>query len=212
MGTTVLVFPASLLRGVGDFEGCTLDVGKYVAAIFDTRSAFFMDREQAEHDPRFKQIIPYVVLRHGELVFSYVRGRYSGEARLIGRRSIGVGGHIEQEDLACASFGREVYLAAAKREVGEEVHVDSAYAERVVGLINENFTDVGRVHFGILHIWDLERPEVTPREKGITGGGFLRQTELKERMESLEMWSRIAMEILEHPTICKPHGGGTEDL
>ncbi|MEW6247208.1 MAG: hypothetical protein AB1555_10915 [Nitrospirota bacterium] len=157
----------------------------------------FVDRKSAEEDFRYKQLIPYVVLRCRELVFTYVRGKKSSESRLVAMRSIGVGGHIEPTDQSLFSSDREMYLEAARREVNEEVKIDTPYVEHVVALINDDSTDVGRVHLGIMHIWDLAEPKVTKREGLITQAGFVPITSLKSKLDELETWSQIALQVLE---------------
>ncbi len=201
MNGLVLVFPADILEDLGRFQGYTLNVEKYLSVILNPQNNRFMPRTAAEDDPSFKQLIPYVILRNGRSVFSYVRGKQSGEARLIALRSIGIGGHIEPHDLSLFSSDKDFYLQAAKREVNEEVRVDSDYRERVVALINDDSNDVGRVHFGIVHIWDLTEPSVTKREGKITQSGFVEIQQLKGKCEELETWSRFALQVLEDSRI-----------
>jgi predicted NUDIX family phosphoesterase len=201
MDTRVLVVEANLLYRVGQFSGYTLDVERYLQRLLSSDSLRFMHRDVAESDTNFKQIIPYVVLRYGECVFNYVRGKRSSESRLIAQRSIGVGGHIEPSDQSLFSSDREMYLAAARREVNEEVKLDTMYRENVVALINDDSTDVGKVHLGIMHIWDIAEPKVTKREGLITQAGFVAIEELKKNINELETWSRIALQVLEDPKV-----------
>jgi predicted NUDIX family phosphoesterase len=130
-----------------------------------------------------------------------VRGKKSTESRLIAQRSIGVGGHIEPSDQSLFSSDREMYLEAAHREVNEEVKLDTMYREHVVALINDDSTDVGKVHLGIMHIWDVAEPKVTKREGLITQAGFASIEELKKNITELETWSQIALKVLEDPNV-----------
>ena len=98
MAQSVLVFQAALLDRIGRFEGYSLAVGKYLPVLLDPVNNHFMERDKAEQDVQYKQLIPYVVLRYGESVFQYVRGKRSSESRLRAMRSIGLGGHIEPAD------------------------------------------------------------------------------------------------------------------
>ena len=161
----------------------------------------FLDRVSAETDHAYKQLIPYVVLRFRDSVFSYVRGKKSTESRLIAQRSIGVGGHIEPSDQSLFSSDRDMYLEAARREVNEEVKLDTMYHEQVVALINDDSTEVGKVHLGIMHIWDVAEPKVTKREGLITQTGFVAIEELKKYINELETWSQIALQVLEDPNV-----------
>ena len=98
MAQSVLVFEAALLDRIGRFQGYSLDVDTYLPVLLDPGNNHFMERDTAEQDVRYKQLIPYVVLRWGETVFRYVRGQRSSESRLRAMRSIGLGGHIEPAD------------------------------------------------------------------------------------------------------------------
>lgn len=197
----VLVSRAEELNYLNRFQGYKLDVDEYLKVLLDPSNNLFIIRDVAERDERYKQLIPYVVLRHGNSVFSYVRGKKSSESRLVAMRSIGVGGHIEPIDQSLFSSDRDMYLEAARREVNEEVKLDTIYREQVVALINDDSMDVGKVHLGIMHIWDVAEPKVTKREGLITQAGFVHIEELKKSLDELETWSQIALEVLEHPTV-----------
>lgn len=193
----VLVYPRAVLEELGAFTGLCADAGRYVDTILSPEHLSWLLRETAEADPSYKQIIPYVVLTHGRSVFSYTRGKGSGEQRLVAQRSVGIGGHIAQEDLSLfTTFGPELFEAAMHREVEEEIVVDAPYTERLLGVINDDETPVGRVHFGIVHVWDVAEPNVQKREAQITRAGFVPiETLLRER-DTLETWSLFCVEAL----------------
>ncbi|MGA2325385.1 MAG: hypothetical protein ABSH05_03785 [Bryobacteraceae bacterium] len=199
MAQLVLVADTSLIEGLGIFQGYTLDVARYIPAIFQSNNARFVDRYAAEHSPGLKQLIPYVILRHHGSIFNYVRGKQSGESRLVARRSTGLGGHIEPADSTLFSSEEELYLACAEREVNEEVQLSTPFRSRIVGLINDDSSDVGRVHLAIVHVWDLREPAVKKREAVITQCRFSEPGELRAAKEELETWSQIALDILEDP-------------
>jgi len=192
----VLVFESRLLHDLGPFQGLSTDVEHYLSAILEEGNNRFVSRRRAEHDPRLKQLIPYVIFRCGDRVFHYVRGQEAGESRLRAKGSIGIGGHIQPQDLNLFSSSRTFYLAAAAREVAEEVRVQADHRESIVALINDDSTPVGRVHFGIVHIWDLDKPAVYRRERQITKAGFVRAEELRARRETLETWSQLCLGVI----------------
>jgi predicted NUDIX family phosphoesterase len=195
----VLVVERAAFDRAGSFQGLTFDVQPYLEALFAPGVLRFMPRPQAEIDPSFKQLIPYVLLGHGGNFFSYVRGKQAGEKRLVGQRSIGIGGHINPADdmpLFTSDY-REVYDAAVQREVAEEVLVAADHTDRIVALLNDDSTDVGKVHLGIVHHWNLSAPEVRKREQMITQNAFMSSAELHAVLESLESWSRFCVEHLE---------------
>lgn len=203
MTQLILVTATRTMDHLGRFQGFNLNVDDYVKVLLDPSNNTFLDRDLAERDERFKQLIPYVVLRFSRSVFSYVRGKKSSESRLVAMRSIGVGGHIEPIDQSLFSSDRDMYLEAARREVSEEVKLDAPFHEHIVALINDDSTDVGRVHLGIMHIWDLAEPKVTKREGLITQSGFVPIESLKTNLEELETWSQIALQVLDDPSVPK---------
>jgi predicted NUDIX family phosphoesterase len=158
----------------------------------------FMDyrpRSEVEEDPGYKQIIPYVVFRSCEGVFCYTRGQSQGEARLHRLRSLGVGGHVSVDD---AQGGRtlDAYEAALRRELDEEVEIGSPGRIHRVGLINDDATPVGRVHLGVVHVYDLEQPRVAPREDGLAEAGFLPMATIRALRDEFETWSQICIDSL----------------
>ncbi len=201
MESLVLVVETKSLEKTGAFQGYEVRPERHLSIFLDPRNNLFVPRSQAEGEPKYKQLIPYVILRYRDSVFSYVRGKKSSESRLVAMRSIGVGGHIEPADQSLFSSDREMYLEAARREVNEEVELDSPYHESIVALINDDSTDVGKVHLGIMHIWDVAEPKVTKREVLITQAGFVTIESLKSKLGELETWSRIALKVLDDPRV-----------
>lgn len=195
----VLVVERKVLESVGVFQGLNLDVERYLKAIFAPGALRFIPRPEAENDPTFKQLIPYVLMAHDGRFFSYVRGARGGEKRLVGNRSIGIGGHINPVDdspLFTADYW-ETYGRAVEREVAEEVIVEAGHTDRIVALLNDDSTEVGRVHLGVVHYWQLDSAAVRKREQVITQQAFMSIAELKADLESLESWSRFCVERAE---------------
>jgi predicted NUDIX family phosphoesterase len=187
----VLVVPTRLFHEAGLFQGLSPRVDHYVARLLDWRHLSYRPRPSVEGDPDFKQIIPYVVLRHAGQVFHYRRGGATGEKRLQSLRSIGVGGHINPGDA-----GDDPYREGLLREVREEVFLETSYRESCLGLINDDSTPVGQVHLGIVHVFDLDEPSVRRREYGLTDAGFAPVAELLRRKEEFETWSQFVLEAL----------------
>lgn len=193
----VLVYPRALLDELGAFHGLCTDAQRYVDAILQREHLQWMLREEAEHDPAYKQIIPYVVLAHARTLFCYTRGKQSGEQRLVAHRSVGIGGHIAREDHGLfTDFGPDLYREAMHREVLEEIVLDAPYEERLLGVINDDTTDVGRVHFGVAHVWTLAEPLARKREAVITQAGFVPIESLLLDRAALESWSLFCVEAL----------------
>jgi predicted NUDIX family phosphoesterase len=195
----VLVVERNVVDRVGSFQGISFAVDRYLDAFFSPGTLRFLPRPQAEEDPAYKQLIPYVLITDGERYLSYVRGRRAGEQRLVGHRSIGIGGHINPADdmpLFDSDY-RETYRAAVEREVAEEVVVDAAHTDRVVALLNDDSTEVGSVHLGIVHYWRIPGLNVRKREQMITQLSLMTPAELRGVRDTLESWSQLCLDHMD---------------
>lgn len=186
----VLVVPAEVLHRAGLFQGFNANVEHYLPLLLNPSQLSYRPRSEVETDPNYKQLIPYAVLRCGAQVFAYVRGQHGGDTRLHALWSIGVGGHVCGQDAGPATAP---YRTAMLRELAEEVDLDTPYAELCLGLINDDSTPVGQVHLGIVHIFDLERPNAQPREQALTQAGFAPLADLRRRRGQFETWSQILL-------------------
>lgn len=189
----VLGIPTAVLRAAGLFQGFSPRVEHYLPRLLDPQHLSYRPRSEAETDLTFKQLIPYIILRWQDQLFHYARGKRSTESRLRDLRSIGVGGHIRAEDAGL--FG-DPYAEGMRREVAEEVYLETPYQERCVGLINDDSTPVGQVHLGIVHVFELAEPRARRREQVLTRSGFAPLLELYRQREEFETWSQFALEAL----------------
>ncbi len=193
----VLVIPTSYFHSLGHFQGFSGDVDRYLGRLLEPSQTRYLPRPDMEKDPTFKQLIPYVIFRYRDAagrvsVFQYTRGKGQGEARLHAKRSIGIGGHISSDDSTCEN----AYQVGMRRELDEEVCIDTPYRSSLVGLINDDLTEVGKVHLGVVHIFDVDAPQVLPREDEICNSGFRPVTELLAELDQFETWSQITLKAL----------------
>lgn len=193
----VLVVRRSLFDELGSFHGLNFEPQKYLAALLSRGNNFFLPRAQAENDPSHKQIIPYALIVHGDRVLHYVRGKKAGEQRLVSKGSIGIGGHMNDADESLFAWDENAYRAGVEREVHEELKIDSPFDDKIVALLNDDTTEVGRVHLGIVHVLRLAEPKVQKRESMITNVEFLTREELQARHEQLETWSQLCVDSLD---------------
>jgi predicted NUDIX family phosphoesterase len=208
----VLVVKREVVEQIGMFQGLVFDIERYLERLFAQGVPRFMPRSQAEQDPSYKQLIPYVIMTAGGRYLSYVRGRRAGERRLVGNRSIGIGGHINPADdmpLFNTDF-YDTYLAAVEREVDEEVCVETNHTDRIVALLNDESNEVGSVHLGVVHMWDLDAPRVAKREQMITQMTFMTTAELEQVRDSLETWSALCLNELTRMTNVAESGAQTD--
>ena len=193
----VLGFPRSLFEQLGVFQGFSAEVERFLPAILDKQNNSFQPRARAETDPAFKQIIPYVVVTDGKSILHYVRGKKAGEQRLVAKGSIGIGGHINDEDHTLFAVGLQAFQEAVKREVCEELAIQGPFDARPVGLINDDSTEVGRVHFGVVHVLFRAPDQVKKNEQVITQVEFVPIEQLQAKREQMESWSQLCLDNLD---------------
>ncbi|NQT41227.1 MAG: phosphoesterase [Planctomycetes bacterium] len=196
----VLVVPTDLFHRLGHFQGFSPDVDRYLDELLSSEHTSYRPRAEVEQDPGFKQLIPYVIFRHTDsdgrqTVFRYTRGTGQGEGRLHSKQSVGIGGHISTLDAGADGSGNP-YTEGMRREVEEEVIVDTPYTSRCVGMINDDETEVGSVHLGVVHLADVERPAVRPRESEILESRFVPIEDMLADLDGFETWSKICLEAL----------------
>jgi predicted NUDIX family phosphoesterase len=192
----VLCIHRQLLDEIGAFHGIQSQLGPYIPRILDARNTLFVARSHAEQDPSLKQIIPYVLIRKGEKWLHYVRGKGSGEKRLVALGSIGIGGHINNKDEKLFLEGPAFYDEAVQRELHEELRMDGHFRTRIVALLNDDTNAVGQVHLGVVHVCELTQQNVSKGEACITDLRFLSLPELVERREHMETWSQICLDFI----------------
>ncbi len=192
----VLVVPARLLDQLGTFSGFQENVDRYLPAILDRSNQSFRPRSLVEEDPSFKQLIPYVILECSDAsqtqLFQYTRGKGQGEKRLHALRSIGIGGHISMDDTS----GDDWYNTGMQRELAEEVKIECGGQQRIVGLIYDDTTEVGRVHLGVVHILQLCSCKVSSAEEEIELSGFKPIDQIQSEIGRFETWSQLCLKHL----------------
>lgn len=191
----VLCFERNLFENLGVFQGISLEVEKYLPVVTAAANVRYLNRSEAEHDKRYKQLIPYALIICGNRILRYRRGKGGQETRLHGLFSVGVGGHISEDDNGLFSSGIG-YHDAMRRELMEEVAIDVS-KEMAVAVINDDSTEVGFVHLGIVHIVYVADEAVANRRDGIVGAEFVPLSEAMKNPEACESWSRFCLENLD---------------
>ena len=187
----VYVVPRSAVVDEAGWYGLRTDgLDALVAAL--ERDGRYERRDRMERDPEFKQVIPYLVLRDGERYFLMRRTAAGGDARLHGRYSIGVGGHLNPGDRGL--------LGGLRREWDEELVADFVPAFRLVALLNDDTTEVGAVHIGAVYVADAAGRRVIIRETDKLSGAFVAPAEVEAVADGLETWSRLVFEFLVDPS------------
>jgi predicted NUDIX family phosphoesterase len=196
------LFPEFYPRGLVPF-GTDLSLEGFDAIV--AGEGFFVERAYAERTPSLKQVIPYSIVECGDRILLLRRLTRGGEARLHDKLSIGVGGHVNPEDLlngtgTSESAGRRDPLAAGtRRELEEELHVSGGYKVRRVGIINDDSNAVGAVHVGVVQIVTVQGT-VSIREHDQLEGRLVASDELRalrDQGADFETWSEILIERLD---------------
>jgi len=155
----------------------------------------FEDRGPVETQPEKKQIIPYIVVRRGDLFFMLKRLAGQTEARLHHKVSIGTGGHINPVD---SDSEEDLLTAGMMRELNEELHITGRCVLRHLGFVNDDSNDVGKVHLGIVMDLEVFENHVSVRETDLMEGRFVSFQELKTEFSNMETWSQLILPYLQN--------------
>jgi predicted NUDIX family phosphoesterase len=193
---TVLVVPTAALADALPARGFVRDEAGWAVM----SRARFVDRAPAEQDESQRQVIPYVVFRAGDRLFTYARNRRGNEARLHDLRSVGVGGHVNPADLVdgpgrLAAAPRDALGQAARRELAEEVAgvPDDAPLDWL-GFIFDDDEAVSRVHVGVVFAAEVDPAGVRLSNEGkMVDGRFVPIGELAAAAGGYEGWSRLTI-------------------
>lgn len=190
--TQVMVVDKQVIEEIGYFTGIQLqNIERYYFEVLN--NYFFLNKEKAEHDRRYKQIIPYVVVTYRSQFFISKRKTIAGpgsEERLYGKYSIGLGGHINPRD----EGGTEsVIREAMKRELWEEANFDIQRARSVelVCLVNDDSDLVSQTHFGFVYKVELAEPTLQVNSSELKAGTFLDINGLEDYIDRMEKWSQL---------------------
>ena len=203
------LFPDRYPQGFVPF-GDELSAERFFDAL--ERHGFFVERERAEREPEWKQVIPYsVVVAAGEVLL-LKRTKRGGEARLHDKLSIGVGGHINPEDLVGTASRRDLTATGAQRELDEELVISGTRELHVVGIINDDSNPVGAVHVGLVQLIEVTG-SVAIRETDVLEGDLVAPSALRERARqgaNFESWSALLIgrldELLAHADAHRRNG------
>lgn len=180
---------------------------KYLKVI--TKSHKFMARGEVESDPRWKQIIPYLIFEHDGKILAMQRKGTHTDKRLANMYSIGVGGHINLKDVKGIKSKRELIfdkskskgikgdevMEWAKREFEEEIDYKGKYTAKFLGVLNHDANDVGLVHVGLVIMLSGDSSEIKIRDEH-KSGTMMTIDELGRHYKKMETWSQIVYDFM----------------
>ncbi len=191
MDEDVLVVPTKYITHAVNSEGFFHIELSWLMELIETKG-MYLPREAAEFDENYRQIIPYVILKDKDNYYLFRRTKKQGEKRLHEKYTLGVGGHINRQDIhedgAWKSFKKGMY-----REIEEEVDIKLENIS-YMGLINDLSSSVSRVHLGVVYLADvnffgLNEPDKFEVDK-------LTVDELEKYGKKMEGWSRLILKDL----------------
>lgn len=203
----VLVFPTTLLRKVGWFHGIRKNFHEYAKVLLDHRNTKFLSRIDAETNESYKQVINYVLVKQGNRILRFVRGRYtSAQAMLKGQYCIGFGGHVESHDLYDIPLFSHIdsgYESGMLRELNEELNLpkDALQSDKLkmIGVLNDDSSQLGLLHFAFINLLDLSGRDLgrsdlsLKREQSINQLKFVPIDRLNDEFEKYEYWSKLCI-------------------
>lgn len=185
MDEKVLVVPAGSIQQhlASTFDPASAQVIIDVA----NRTRLFRPRSEVETDESVKQIIPYVCIRCDDSYLLLQRTNKQSEARLHNKFSLGIGGHINDQEQSAA----DLVDAGLQRELTEEISLSSGYKLTPLGIIYDSTTPVGRVHLGVVYELEACDSAFTLNEPDLMSARWVSAEGLREYRDRMETWSQI---------------------
>lgn len=191
MNENVLVVPTSGIAPLLSGSFTTLNLDRCLEYILASHS--YRSRAIVEDDNSFKQIIPYVIVRHENRYLLTRRTNRQTESRLHGKYSMGIGGHINDTETFAAN--QNVIEAGLERELEEEIHLlGRRQSLSLVGIISDDSTPVGQVHLGLVFLLETDSANFTVNEPDLMTAEWATAEMLRECLERMETWSQIVFE------------------
>lgn len=166
-----------------------VDFGAYLELI--QKHQEFLPRSLMESDPTYKQIIPYLIFCYQDTYFLMQRSAHATEQRLRNKTTLGIGGHIRQEDMLLSTS----IMDWATREFHEEVSYDGTLDIEPLGIINDDSNPVGQVHLGFALLLKGSHNNIAIKDE-LASGTLLTLQECQTHLPTLESWSKLVLDLL----------------
>lgn len=185
------LFPSGAWQGLQrpDSSFFDKDSGKDFLEIIMQKKEF-LPRSLMEQDFNYKQIIPYLVFKHEDKYFLMQRKAKASETRLQSKYSLGIGGHIREEDIKTGDIAQW-----ASREFLEEVDYSGKFEVKFLGVLNDDSNDVGKVHVGFIYLLEGDSCNISVKSE-LESGILLTMPELDGFYDRMENWTQIVVDFL----------------
>ena len=184
----IFVIPINLIENISDkFTKMKHDTN--IWSKYDNLGKYIY-RYDAEYNPVFQQLIPYLLVCNEDESKYFVSKRIKGDHRLVDNLSLGFGGHIDECDGT-----HEVVLKALSREMNEELDIDPVSTARFIGTmrdINSKTND----HIGLIFIVKAKEGDVSVKETDNLEGKWMTKAEMFESYSLFEGWSKYLLDYM----------------
>lgn len=186
----ILVVRREYLFTQGAWQGLRQDGLDSMVRIVNEKGEYYQ-RSAMENDPTYKQIIPYLVFTHENRYFLMQRKASASEQRLKNKMSLGIGGHLREEDLR----GRSIF-DWARREFHEEVQYQGKVTIEPLGILNDDSDSVGQVHLGLVLLVKGDSPAISIKSE-LKQGCLVTLAECSLYQSEMESWSQLVFALLQ---------------
>jgi len=190
----ILVVKRNTLFPIKAFQGLQPISEHYLTLIQKEKE--FLPRNLMEEDLTYKQIIPYLIFKYEETYFMMQRRSASSEQRLKNKYTLGIGGHMRQEDM---QHGATIF-DWAQREFDEEISYTGNLSIKPLGILNDDSNAVGQVHLGLVLLLEGDRPHITVRSE-LKSGTLVSLHDCLTYYPDMESWSQIIFDAVLRPNI-----------
>lgn len=187
---TILVVQREKLSAYIDEQGLSNAHTQTILALINQEHEF-KSRPAMEEDCSYKQIIPYMIFKHADRYFLMQRSATSTDQRLKNMYSLGIGGHMRQEDM----HNGATIFDWGSREFHEEIEYSGNLSMSTMGIINDDSTSVGKVHLGLVILLEGNSPNIIIRSE-LKSGQLLTAHEILDFYPHMESWSKIIFDKL----------------
>ncbi len=185
----ILVVSCTNLFPAGPWQGLKRDgIPDIVSRV--EKFGEFRYRSEMEHDLCYKQIIPYLVFTHQHTYFLMQRKATATEQRLKNKMTLGIGGHVRQEDMHGATV-----FEWAWREFHEEIEYQGNVKITTLGLLNDDSNSVGQVHLGLVLLVEGNSSQISIKSE-LKEGHLAQLDECQLHYEQMESWSQMVFDAL----------------
>jgi len=187
----ILVVKSDVLFAKGKWQGLKQDNLEYYIDLVKNNCEF-KRRGDMEQDESYQQIIPYIIFRHQDKYFLYRYLKKAGEQRLLNDYIIGVGGHINKDDI---KEGEDLLEAGRDREWDEEVeYKDNFISKKLIGILKDSRREVERVHLGLVYLFEGSTPNISVKEKEKMAGELVSLEDMANKAPTTGGWVPIIYE------------------